>query len=396
MHPRTFPLILFALSLASPACETEPPLCPEDTEWECDTDADTDADTDTDADSDADSDADTDTNPANAAPSVASIRIQGPGCESSITDSMDIVCLAAGPTSDQDGDQVWLGFDWLVDDEDAGLTSPYIDYSHTSPGEVWTCTITPFDGVDFGEPISTSVQIMGCNALSFAGGDQGVVVDALAGHELGAELTIEAWVRWDGATEAEWHTIAGQGAGDEAGPGGWAFAVSSAVSGACEGAVTQPGQVVAWVEDGPCSASTLTLDVGEWTHVAAVLDSGTWSIWIGGIPYTDIGSELLVSVVSDEVMRVGTMPSGDSPWGFVGIIDEMRLMTTVHYKGYFSPSAHPIPENGTVGLWHMDEGEGSVLGDTTVDGRDGRIEGAAWSTESSCDAVSGTEPPRCR
>jgi len=144
--------------------------------------------------------------------------------------------------------------------------------------------------------------------------------------------------------------------------------------------------VVAWAQDGPCSASSGTIPIGEWTHIAAVLDSGTWSIWIDGRDDYSPGVTSLVSVMSDQPMRIGTTPYGDNPWGFKGNIDEMRLMTTIHYAESFSPSAHPIPETGTVGLWHFDEGEGTTAEDDTVDGLDADIEGATWSSASTCDA----------
>ena len=387
MHRSTL-IVASLISTAVAACETTEPDCLDgDTQADADPDADADTDTDTDADADTDADSDTDVDTAlpNSPPTVLAARIQGPACEMSITDTMEIMCLVASSTTDPDGDRTWYNFAWSVDGEDIGLDTPNVGHELTEPGQEWTCTITPFDGIDEGEPVSTSVDILGCASLAFSGGSDGVVVDEVAGLPLGAELTVEAWVRWSGSSETQWHTIAGQGMGAEAESGGWLLAVASEASGDCSGLVTQPGQVVAQVQGGPCSVSTGTVNEHDWTHVAAVLDSGTWTLWIDGSEDYNVGSTLLVSASSTQPLRIGTMPAADSPWGFVGNIDEVRLMTTVHYAEPFSPSAHPLPETGTIGLWHMDDGEGDLIEDTTHEARHGDIEGATWSKASSCD-----------
>ncbi len=371
------------------ACEDSCPPCGEDSHQDADTDSDidTDTDTDTDADSDADSDSDTDTGPVveNNPPSVHAVRIQGPGCEQSVTSDMELVCLITGASEDADGDSTSYRFEWLREGEASGVGIPVLDSSHTAPGETWTCEVTPSDGIEDGEPASASVDILGCSSLYFSGNDGGVVVPDLAGIDLGAELTIEAWVRWDGSTDAQWHTIASQGQGAAQVEGGWLFAVSSAADTACDSYSVSPGQLVARVEGGPCSMSTATIPQKSWIHVAAVLDSGSWTIWVDGVSQTRVVRTDLVSVEVEEDLVIGTTPNGGSPWGFLGNIDEVRVMTTVHYTEYFLPSAHPIPETGTIGLWHFDEGEGSTAHDTMSDGHDGAIQLAIWSKDSSCD-----------
>jgi hypothetical protein len=77
---------------------------------------------------------------------------------------------------------------------------------------------------------------------------------------------------------------------------------------------------------------------------------------------------------------------------FTGLIDEVRLSNIARYTGTsFTPQTTPFSSDAnTVGLWHMDEGTGQDVNDSSSNGRDGVLgtsAGAeasdpAWSTDS--------------
>lgn len=54
---------------------------------------------------------------------------------------------------------------------------------------------------------------------------------------------------------------------------------------------------------------------------------------------------------------------------FRGEIDEARISAVPRYSGSFTPERRFAPDSATVGLWHFDEGSGSVAYDSSAAGR---------------------------
>lgn len=65
--------------------------------------------------------------------------------------------------------------------------------------------------------------------------------------------------------------------------------------------------------------------------------------------------------------------------GFVGLLDEVRLSRTARYDRDFTPAPRFAPDADTTALYHCDEGRGDVLKDSSGNGYDGRLIGAAWA-----------------
>jgi hypothetical protein len=62
-----------------------------------------------------------------------------------------------------------------------------------------------------------------------------------------------------------------------------------------------------------------------------------------------------------------------------GFIAEVRLSSTNRYTANFTPEPRLGVDEGTLGLWHLDEGDGSVAADSSPNQLDGAITGATWT-----------------
>jgi len=67
---------------------------------------------------------------------------------------------------------------------------------------------------------------------------------------------------------------------------------------------------------------------------------------------------------------------------YAGVIDELRISSTVRYAGSFTPATRHEPDEYTVALYHFDEGEGDVIRDSSSNGHHGTVMGGArWVPE---------------
>jgi hypothetical protein len=75
-------------------------------------------------------------------------------------------------------------------------------------------------------------------------------------------------------------------------------------------------------------------------------------------------------------LYLGCWPDQDAT--FAGVIAEVRLSDSALYAGDFEPTWEPYePGQSTVALWHLDEGEGTEIGDQTG-GYPGELHGGSW------------------
>ena len=70
----------------------------------------------------------------------------------------DINALASGSV-DPEGANVTYNYEWFVNGSSSGITTPILDSSNTSKGELWKVVVTPTDGIGFGNPAESSLQI---------------------------------------------------------------------------------------------------------------------------------------------------------------------------------------------------------------------------------------------
>jgi hypothetical protein len=88
---------------------------------------------------------------ANTAPSLAAVSLD----PSEIVESSTVACVPSG-WADDDGDTEGYSYGWLVNGSDAGVTADSLDGASFDRGDVLSCTVTPHDGEEAGEPVSSA------------------------------------------------------------------------------------------------------------------------------------------------------------------------------------------------------------------------------------------------
>ena len=201
----------------------------------------------------------------------------------------------------------------------------------------------------------------------------------MAGVSLGSEFTLEGWINWDGTDGREIHTLANQG-WDSSGSGNqWIFGVYTADGSDCAGD-HESGSVFFNVLSGACAFSSGALVPGTWHHVAVTYDAGSATIWIDGVE--DVAGDRAGSgsITNSEALEIGYSLNSGSDWAFNGMLDQIRLASTVFYTTDFSATSPLEVESDTVALWSFDEGSGTTAADD-ASGYDGTVSGAAWVEE---------------
>lgn len=137
------------------------------------------------------------------------------------------------------------------------------------------------------------------------------------------------------------------------------------------------GVNVAGTGTGLCSR-TLIAD-GVWHHVAVTRARGTGQIRIfidgvldaqGAGPLGDLSyrNNRVTNFPTDSYLVIGAEKADAGPAypSYSGWIDEVRLSTILRYTSSFTRPAAPfVPDASTAALYHLDEGRGDVIADTS-------------------------------
>jgi hypothetical protein len=225
-------------------------------------------------------------------------------------------------------------------------------------------------------------------SLEFDGSNDRVTVDDMP--HLTA-FTVEAWVRRladrgdfetvvsdasSGYTEANFTIYVDGGEGDCVGApqDEFAFLYKESSGG--------PFSIV-------CSGVSAAVDA--WYHVAVTRDaSNAMRFFVNG---TLVNTWNGTPVPGDSPGRLAFGEAGDfADEFFEGRIAEVRISDAALYSTDFSPPAAPLSAGpNTVGLWHMDEGSGQTVADSSGNGHDG-VRGLTGGFEFSDPIWSGDHP----
>ena len=130
-----------------------------------------------------------------------------------------------------------------------------------------------------------------------------------------------------------------------------------------------------------------------WLHIDGVLeDSGDGPG--GDVSYPDDATPWPscpggTCSYSDPFVVFGAEKHGYSGISYEGLLDEVRFSTALRYPTGFTPPTAPfVPDAATVGLFHFDEGIGTVAGDASMAATHGVLiiggspSGPAWTAQS--------------
>jgi hypothetical protein len=128
--------------------------------------------------------------------------------------------------------------------------------------------------------------------------------------------------------------------------------------------------------------------VKTWHHVASSYGGGSFRLYVDGAlvssmsatePVANPASTLYLGATARNE-RAFDATLGTLYWPPIdGFIAEVRLSSSNRYPTEFVPETRLHADASTLGLWHLDEGDGSVVTDSGPGQLNGSITGASWA-----------------
>jgi hypothetical protein len=128
--------------------------------------------------------------------------------------------------------------------------------------------------------------------------------------------------------------------------------------------------------------------LGTWHHVASSYGGGSFRLYVDGSLVSSMDATERVANPQGTLYLGATAryqhefdtEQGTHYWPPIdGFIAEVRLSSTNRYTADFTPEPRLSADEWTLGLWHLDEGDGSVAADSSPNQLDGTIIGATWT-----------------
>ncbi len=300
----------------------------------------------------------------------------------------ELLCEVSSPSLDVDNDPLGYTISWSVDGvlwTGQVLTTVWagdtISALDTHAGEVWVCSVTPYDDEEEGAAATASTTISappvsvcpdGNCALRFDGIDDYVEIphsSTLNASSTG--LTVEAWIYYDALSGPlqPCMTAVRKGISSSSTYEYWLHKNLS------------PSDSLFWTSSGGWSVTSFSaVYSGGWLHYAGVSDFSTSTSYtfINGV-LLDTGSAFLPPA-NTEVVRIGI--DWDFGCAMYGVIDEVRISSVPRYTIGFTPATVFTADAATMALYHFDSFTGTTAYDSSANGNNGTIWGATWTSES--------------
>lgn len=119
-------------------------------------------------------------------------------------------------------------------------------------------------------------------------------------------------------------------------------------------------------------------ETGRRVHVAATYDLEKFTLFVSGnaVGSVNLEGQHLASTLPFFIGADADLDDGESH--FRGLIDEVRISNVVRYSRNFTPVEHHEPDENTLVLYHFNEGAGRDAIDSSKNGHNAKITGAAW------------------
>lgn len=215
------------------------------------------------------------------------------------------------------------------------------------------------------------------STLRFDGVDDGVDLGRKPEHKIPQDLTMEAWIfptrltQWAGVLSRVFDTNE-----TESGYG----LVLDGTGGIYAGIRTVAGPAQSFYY----SSGANTIKTQQWQHVAATYDGKQVVIYVNGERKSVAPLSGAIDYEPDHALSIGAYRDNDENIVFAGKIAEVRLWRVARTAEQIQQSkdfALRGNEEGLVGYWPLDEGQGSTVSDRSKTGHHGQIAGATWERE---------------
>ncbi|REJ94011.1 MAG: hypothetical protein DWQ34_09340 [Planctomycetota bacterium] len=149
-------------------------------------------------------------------------------------------------------------------------------------------------------------------------------------------------------------------------------------------------------QDSLSQLARMPFPVGEFVHVAVIVDDDLFKYYVNGTIQGDVigqwrGESRYTTGLPETFQMAAPFDTGlvlgtPGPNGRDTVhaqILELRVSNTVRYPEEFTPQkTRFVRDDATIALYHCDEGEGSLLRDSSGNSYHGEIDGASWVNSS--------------
>jgi len=185
-------------------------------------------------------------------------------------------------------------------------------------------------------------------------------------------ITVEAWVYPNGTrTGYERHIVSHHNHDNN---NGWVLMIFE------DG--TARFRIYSGAVGGYSAYSNTVVSTNTWHHIAGTYDGSTVRVFLDGVEGTSVNISTKIANCSNPV-RIGVDAySGFASWAFWfhGIIDEVRISSSIRYTSNFTPATEPFSNDMyTRALWHLDDGSGTTSRDYSDYSNNLTITNAYWT-----------------
>lgn len=231
--------------------------------------------------------------------------------------------------------------------------------------------------------LATTALVVGCTedpmmmmdsgetwALSFDGVDDYVQVADAPALDVTTEVTLSVWFYYTGNISGTPGLIQKDGPGSWGRYGLWAF--------------DDRVEFCIFIDQGSqsCLDSVGTMTVNTWHHIAGVYDGSAMRLYLDGA--LDSESPLTGAIsTSDDPLYIGSDPTESGT--VVGQLHEACVWNIARSQSDIQTDMNDRmmgSEAGLIGLWHMDEGMGSMAADDSPTGLDAMLGSTAGMDDS--------------
>ncbi len=197
------------------------------------------------------------------------------------------------------------------------------------------------------------------NALQFQGGAQKALVDDESAFDFAGAFTLEAWIKID-AFDSQWQAILTKGD---------AWGITRNKNSGSLAFRTKSGNKV---DD---LTGTVSVNDGNWHHVAAVYDGNEKHLYIDG--QLDVAETWAKTLVINNIPLTLANNEEDTGVGFKGCVDAVRVWSDARSASeigaHFGRNLQG-DEPGLLALWRFSEGSGTSLADSSLNSHSAVLE----------------------